>query len=59
MFIGITSPDQGRSILITALLNIQATYNEALYQQRYAMREQSPTNRSRTPYHSEVYFFFL
>jgi len=26
MFIGITSPDQGRSELITAVLNIQATY---------------------------------
>jgi hypothetical protein len=51
MFIGITSPDQGRSTLIAALLNIQATYKKTLYQQRYAKREQSPTQTSRTPYY--------
>ncbi len=55
MFVGITSPDQGRNKLMTALLNIQATYKKALYQRRYAKREQSPTNKSRTPYYKEVY----
>lgn len=59
MFVGITSPDQGRNKLMTALLNIQATYKKALYQRRYAKREQSPTNKSRTPYYKEVYLFFF